>query len=71
VPDTHPVADLLAALEDDPDAAATLRYDLHAILLGKPTIGAYNQTERAVTRMLLGPMTSEELTALIGAPTRD
>lgn len=60
------LGDLAAMLGDDPHAAATLRNDLHAILMGQATIATYTPRQRAMIRLTLGSISQAELAELVG-----
>ena len=45
-----------------------MKYDLHAILNGWPTLAVYSPDVRAQIRLALGLVTPDQLTELIGPP---
>lgn len=55
-------------LEANPDIAATIRYDLHAILAGNDTLGQYDFPTWLAIRTVLDGVTQEELAEAIGEP---
>lgn len=59
---------LQGLLEAHPEQAARLQHDLHAILNGWETLGDFTELERARVRIVLGFMSPDELTELIGPP---